>query len=79
MSKQSVYFKIPGLAGKQEAKSVKQNLAKIPGVTSVSVNAEADKVAVDYDSSGTNSQDICRCIKNLGIAAELIEKQNHVM
>ncbi|MFT9056436.1 MAG: heavy metal-associated domain-containing protein [Ethanoligenens sp.] len=79
MSKQSAYFKIPGLSGKHEVKDIKNSLAKIRGVTSVSVNTETDRVAVDYDSTGTNSEDICRHIKKLGMEPQLVDNQNHVM
>lgn len=79
MSKQSAYFKIPGLAGKHDVKELKNNLAKIRGITSVSVQTETDQIAVDYDSTGTTPEEIGKRIHMLGMDARLIEKQAHIM
>lgn len=79
VSKQSAYFKVPGLDGKHQVKKIKQVLDQLPGVLSVSANTADDKVAVDYDSSGTDTNAIQNQFKGIGIEAELIQNQNHIM
>ncbi len=79
VSKQSVYFTIPGLSNKHEVKNIKNGLAKLRGVTSVSINTETDSVAVDYDSTGTNTEDISKHLQKLGFDAHLTENENHIM
>lgn len=79
MSKQSAYFKIPGLSGKHEIKKIKQVLDEIPGVFSVSANVLEDKIAVDYDSSGTDTHVIEKHFQSIGVHAELINKEDHTM
>lgn len=79
MSKQSAYFKIPGLAGKHNVKELKNSLAKVRGITSVSIQTEMDRIAVDYDSTGTNPGEIGKRIHMLGMDARLIENQAHIM
>lgn len=79
MSKQSAYFKVPGLSGKHEVKKIKQALDEIPGVFSVSANVLEDKVAVDYDSSGTDIRVIEKHFQSIGVDAELIKNEDHTM
>lgn len=79
VSKQSAYFKVPGLDGKHEIKKIKQGLDEIPGVLSVSANGQKDQVAVDYDSSGTNVSAIEKHLRNIGVDAQLISNQDHIM
>lgn len=79
MSKQSAYFIIPNISNKHEVKDIKNGIAKIRGVTSVSVNTETDSVSVDYDSTGTNAENITKYLQKLGFDAHLTENENHVM
>ena len=79
MSKQSAYFRVKDLSGSHDIKNIKQNIARIPGVMSVSVNASTDKVAVDYDSTGTNCDEIKGKIEISGFEAQLLDHQDHTM
>ena len=79
LSKHSAYFRIPNLGGDHGSKTIKQNLDSIHGVISVSVNLTSNKVAVDYDSTGTNSEKLKEEIQKSGFEAQLIADDNHVM
>lgn len=79
MSKQSAYFSAPGLNGKHEIKKIRQALDGVPGVFSVSADAAGDRVAVDYDSTGTDLHQIESRLHEIGVDAELLENQDHTM
>ncbi len=79
VSKQSVYFKIPGLHGIHEIKQIKRDLDEIPGVLSVSANEQDDRVAVDYDSTGTNVSAIEKRLKGICKSVELLGNEDHIM
>lgn len=79
MSKQSAYFMVPGLNGKHQVKKIKQVLDGIPGVISVSVNVQKDRVAVDYDSSGIDVHEIENQFKDMGVDTELVQNEDHTM
>lgn len=76
---ESATFKIDELSGHHTAKLVKQTLNTLPGVTSVSINQETDRVVVDFDSTGVTQH----MIKNkliqlgLGITAENVMSSCH--
>jgi copper chaperone CopZ len=79
MSKQSAYFRIPDLSGDHGSKDIKQSIDSIRGVISVSVNASTNKVAVDYDSTGTSCDSIKNVIEKAGYTAQLIANQDNTM
>lgn len=79
MSKQSAYFRVPDLGGDRGGHKLKKDLDSIPGVISVSVTTQTNKVAVDYDSTGTNSQKIKKQIQDSGFEAQLIADVEHTM
>ncbi|MDR3645679.1 MAG: heavy-metal-associated domain-containing protein [Clostridia bacterium] len=79
VSKQSAYFRVPDLSGSHDVKAVKQSVDGIPGVISVSINAGTNKVAVDYDSTGTNCDEIREEIEKTGHLAQLLMNQDHTM
>lgn len=79
VSKQSVYFHVPGLDGKHPVKKIKQALDELPGVFSVSANTEEDQVAVDYDDSGIPLSAIKNQLAGIGINAQLIDHQGHTL
>lgn len=78
MSKQSAYFALPGL-DRHGGKSVRQALEKIPGVLDVAVNWRDGRVAVDYDSTGTDPGALKDGLEEAGFAPRFTENQNHVM
>jgi copper chaperone CopZ len=60
-------------------KEVKKGIDKLHGVISVSVNSEEKKVAVDFDNTGTNGEEIKNRIEGLGYNATTIKQEEHVM
>jgi copper chaperone CopZ len=79
MSKQSAYFRVPNLGGEHGSKTIKHNLDGIHGVISVSVNLTSNKVAVDFDSTGTNCEKLKEEIEKSGFETQLIAEQEHIM
>lgn len=79
VSKQSAYFRVPDLGGDHGSKEIKKSLDAIRGVISVSVNASTNKVAVDYDSTGTSCDSIKGEIKKAGYTAQLLANEDHTM
>lgn len=65
MSKASVYFTLDGLDQKQDGKAIKRELDTLPGVLSVSVSG-ANRVAVDYDTTGVQSGRIEKQLEKMG-------------
>ena len=78
LSKQSAYFRIPGLT-EADAGQIKRSLDSIRGVFSVSVNTSTRKVAVDYDSTGTDAERIRAKFEKSGYEAQLIANQDFTM
>lgn len=65
MSKASVYFTLDGLDQKQDGEAIKRELDTLPGVLSVSVSG-ANRVAVDYDTTGVQSGRIEKQLEKMG-------------
>lgn len=57
---------VEGMTCSHCAHAVEQALKTIDGVQSASVNLEAKTVAIDYDSSVTNQDDLKRTITDAG-------------
>ncbi len=66
MPKASMYFNLPDLHSKQDSAKIKRDLDAVPGIFSVSVNAERGRVAVDYDTTGTGPEQIRGRIQKCG-------------
>ena len=66
MASASIYFTLDQIDGKHDVKRIKKTLDELPGVTSVSVNAETDSVAVDYDTTGVLSDRIQKQLERAG-------------
>lgn len=79
MSKQSVYYSLDDIVTRHDAKALKKGIDQISGVISVSVNTHDKKIAVDYDSTGTNDSEIMDKISRLGFKASLTEHEDHIM
>lgn len=78
MSKQSAYYRVPDIDDK-DSKRLKQVIDGLHGVISVSINVSSDKVAVDYDSTGTNCDVIKNEIEGSGYDVQLIANEDHIM
>ncbi len=79
MSKASMYFDLENIDGKRDAAKLKQQLDTLPGVISVSVNKGRNQIAVDFDTTGTNQDQIRKKINDLGFTACGEHFENHIM
>lgn len=79
LSKKSVYFNVAVIRTKRDQEQLKAGLDKLPGVFSVSVNPETSNVGVDYDSTGTDTDDIKHQIEVMGFDASLVDEEDHTM
>lgn len=72
MSKQSVYLKIDDLSNDHTVKEIKEVVDEIRGIISVSVSRKDSKIAVDYDDTGTNSNEIANAIMDMGYNVSIV-------
>ncbi len=68
----SVYVSVRDLGGDHRSKAVKRELDAFPGVTSVSVSQSDRCIAVDYDSTGVDREQICRKLTELGFEVDQV-------
>ena len=79
MSKESVYFQLRDIAGKHDTKELKRELDTFHGVISVSVNAEKNSLAVDFDNTGVKSEQLEKHLERLGYVVECQKNEEHRM
>lgn len=79
MSKASVYFDLEDISGKRDVAKLKQQLDTLPGVISVSVNAMENRIAVDFDTTGTNQDQLRKKLDGLGFTVSGEQFENHIM
>ena len=79
MSKESAYFQIKDITGKHDTKELKRELDTFRGVTSVSINAEKNTLAVDYDNTGVTCNRLEKRLEQLGYQVESRKTENHRM
>lgn len=79
MSKASVYFSVANSVGRHEKKELKRELDALHGVLSVSVNDLTKAIAVDYDTSGVNQEQIKTQLEILGFDITNTHFENHIM
>ena len=77
--KASAYITIDELGGKHGVKELKQELDTMTGIISVSVSEKTNSVAVDYDTTGENSERIEKKIKDLGYGIVDVRRDGHLM
>jgi copper chaperone CopZ len=77
MAKESAYFTIENLDDKHDTKKIKSGFEDLKGILSVSVGNK--QVCVDFDSTGTSSDKIEKCLIKMGyeITNNILEK--HIM
>ena len=66
MSKASVYFTLGDSSDKHDVKAIKRELDTLPGVLSVSISDGSDHVAVDFDTTGVQSDRIGKQLEKMG-------------
>lgn len=79
MSKCSAYFIVNSLEGKHDAKQIKRELDTLPGVLSVSVNTDSNKIAVDFDSTGVTCNNLENRINKMGFNVTDFSLDQHIM
>ena len=79
MAKESVYYKIENLDNKSDLKAIKKGLDSIAGVLSVSVSADKDRVAVDFDTTGTTEEKIESHLNKMGYEITKAATEKHIM
>jgi copper chaperone CopZ len=79
MSKASIYFTLPDMSDNHDLKDIKKELDSLRGIISISVNAKAKKVTVDFDNTGTDGEAITNRIRELGYSPQLLDIQEHIM
>ena len=66
MSKASIYFTVDNVNGKHDVKELKRELDTFPSVSSVSVNDKTELIAVDFDTTSVNQDQLKKRIEKLG-------------
>jgi len=79
MSKASAYYTVGSIDGKHDIKELKHELGTLCGVLSVSVNEHAERIAVDFDTTGIERELIGKKIENLGYHVSEVKFENHIM
>ena len=79
MSKASAYFTLKDLHSSHDARKIKQELSRLPGVLSVSVSEDSHCAAVDYDTTGVQADRIQKELEALGFQVSDTRVENHVM
>ena len=79
MSKASIYFTLGKIDSKQEVAGIKQELDTLPGVLSVSVSGQNKRVAVDFDTTGVDSEKLRHKLEKLGYEVQSVHAEDHIM
>lgn len=79
MAKESAYFKLADITGKHDSKELKKELDTFRGVISVSVNKEKNTLAVDFDNTGVNTEQLSKRLEKLGYEIESQKSEEHLM
>lgn len=79
MSKASIYFTVDDVNGKHDVKQLKRELDTFQGVISVSVNDKTESVAVDFDTTGVQQEQLKKRIEKLGYEIIDTRFENHIM
>jgi copper chaperone CopZ len=79
MAKASVSFTLGQGADRKDSAQIKRALDSIPGVLSVSVGRDGDRVAVDYDTTGTGTEKIRKLLEKQGFRVAGESTEEHIM
>lgn len=79
MAKASVYFTLDDIGGRHDAKDIKRELGALPGVISVSTNDSADRIAVDFDTTGISTRSIEKHLEGMGFGIVDSKTDTHIM
>ena len=79
MPKKSIAFDLENGIGRHDGKKLKRGIDGLTGVLSVSVNTGIGRVAVDYDTTGSDPVTIKNTIDRMGYTASVADGQTRVM
>lgn len=79
MSKASVYFTLGNMDGTHDVKKIQRGLDTLPGVSSVSVSDSSSRVAVDFDTTGTQRENIEKQLEKMGYEILDFTLSDHIM
>ncbi|MGM9538397.1 MAG: heavy-metal-associated domain-containing protein, partial [Candidatus Onthomonas sp.] len=82
MAKASASFALAGVDGKHDVKTIKRELDALSGVLSVSVSiagSGSSSVAVDFDTTGVQSEDIAEKLQKMGYQILDEGTERHIM
>ncbi|WP_312643427.1 heavy metal-associated domain-containing protein [Hydrogenoanaerobacterium sp.] len=79
MPKESAYFILNNVNGNRDVKELKREMDAFPGVISVSVNAEKNSLAVDYDNTGVKQEQLAKRLEKLGYEIKADKTEEHIM
>lgn len=66
MFEDSAYFALHSVDGRRDVKTLKKALDSLPGILSVSVNAQDNTVSVDYNTNDISRETISQHLSELG-------------
>ncbi|RGB67949.1 MULTISPECIES: heavy-metal-associated domain-containing protein [Oscillospiraceae] len=66
MANETAWIMVENVDGKRDLGQIKRQLDTLHGVSSVSVNEQTNRIAVDYDSSGASYDKIENCLNKMG-------------
>ena len=80
MSKASAYFTLNNhLDNKHDVKAIKRELDTLPGVLSVSISDSSNCIAVDYDTTGVQTDQISQQLEKMGYQILASKAEDHTM
>lgn len=78
MSQASAYFTLGDLDHQYDKKAIKRELDTLQGVRSVSVSDSSDRVAVDFDTTAVQSDQIRKWLEKLGYEITDIQSDERI-
>lgn len=79
MSKASAYFSLGDINDKHDENAIKRELDALPGVLSVSIDDTSGRVAVDFDTTGVQSDRIGKQLEKMGYTILGSQTDDHTM
>lgn len=79
VSEASAYFTLSNMKGTHDVKEIKRGLDTLPGVSSVSVSHHSNQVAVDFDTTGIQSDHIQNQLTKMGYEILDFKVETHTL
>ena len=78
MSQASAYFTLGDLDNQHDQKAIKRDLDTLPGVRSVSISDSSGRVAVDFDTTAVQPDQIRKLLEKMGYAITDFESEDRI-